>query len=143
MGQYSKDINMKAAVIVLVIIGSCYGSYITELQAKTSTVDHAGCDHCKIYAAVCDSYLNCCDAGYLDTSGDDLESGHIDTFTSIGECKNFSVHESGNMIVTVTHTGSDGWRGVWFRVVLSNGSFKTCPIHQWLDDTQMMELICS
>ena len=65
---------------------------------------------------VCDTDLNCCDAGELDSDRDDFNHGHVDVFfgNGIRDCKDFEM-APGNAIMIVTHNGIDAWKGDWIR----------------------------
>ena len=65
---------------------------------------------------LCDSNLNCCNSGELDTDRNDFNKGYIDVFygSQIGECNEFEISDGAALLV-VSHSGSDAWKGDWIR----------------------------
>ena len=70
----------------------------------------------KLAVEICDSELNCCNAGELDSDRDDFNHGHVDVFWGGGirECQEYEL-SSGNALMVVTHNGIDMWKGDWIR----------------------------
>merc|ERR1712086_136936 len=68
---------------------------------------------------ICDTDLTCCNAGMLDSFGNDFQSGFVDVFygSAIGECDNIDIGE-GAAIMVVTHQGIDAWLGEWIRLLV-------------------------
>jgi len=95
---------------------------------------------------ICDAELNCCNAGGLDSNGDDFQKGFVDVFygSAIGECDGADIGD-GAAIMIVTHDGIDAWLGEWIRVILDDGIYIQCPIEAdgWLDDFQTITLKCT
>ena len=65
---------------------------------------------------ICDTGLNCCNAGNIDSDRDDFNKGHVDVFYGgmIRECEGTEMAD-GAAILIVTHNGIDGWKGEWIR----------------------------
>ena len=65
---------------------------------------------------ICDTDLNCCNAGTLDSDRDDFNKGHVDVFygNMINGCEE-TVLSEGPALMIVTHNGIDGWKGDWIR----------------------------
>ena len=70
----------------------------------------------KLTTEICDTQLNCCNTGNLDSSRDDFNGGNVDVFwgNMIGECADFEMSD-GAAIMVVTHNGIDAWKGDWIR----------------------------
>ena len=70
----------------------------------------------KLTTEICDTSLNCCNTGNLDSDRDDFNHGHVDTFWGgmIGECNEFDMGD-GAAIMVVSHSGIDAWKGEYIR----------------------------
>merc|ERR1719367_1792392 len=84
---------------------------------------------------ICDTGLNCCNAGALDSDRDDFNKGHVDVFFGgmIRECDGAGMAE-GSALLIVTHNGIDAWKGDWIRLILDDGTYLQCPMGFMLDD---------
>ena len=49
---------------------------------------------------------------------------------------------SGIVDVSITSTGTDGWRGEFVHILLTNKEVK-CKVPNWLDDKKTIQLLCS
>ena len=103
---------------------------ILEIQAKTSSDNDSGKVHFYklenktlregmnggLNVEICDTDLNCCNAGTLDSDRDDFNKGHVDVFygNMINGCEE-TVLSEGPALMIVTHNGIDGWKGDWIR----------------------------
>merc|ERR1711874_10179 len=52
---------------------------ILEIQTKTSTDSDSGMNGA-LTVEICDTGLNCCNAGNIDSDRDDFNKGHVDVF---------------------------------------------------------------
>ena len=70
----------------------------------------------KLAVEICDSELNCCNAGELDSDRDDFNHVLVHVFWGGGirECQEYEL-ASGNALMVVTHNGIDMWKGDWIR----------------------------
>jgi len=129
--------------------GSCQvidppGARINLIIIKTSTADEAKQDGpATLKAKVCDAGSKCCSTGTLDTPNDDFEQDRMDAFNSLGGCQNFEVDPTHPLSLTLIHSGTDGWKGDYVNIVLSDGTVKNCAINIWIDDDEEMTLYCS
>merc|ERR1711915_738116 len=119
------------------------GNKILEIQVKTSTDTDAGMNG-GLMAEICDSQLNCCTTGELDSPRDDFNKGFVDVFygSDIGLCDHFEVL-SDSFLVILTHNGSDAWKGEYVRIILDGGIYRSCPMDTFLDDFQTVTLNCA
>ena len=109
------------------------GAKILEVQTKTNYEDQdAGAEletlldyqifipfeamAGRLAVTICDSNLNCCDAGELDSDRNDYNWGHVDVFwgSYIGECLEYEVAD-GPALMMIAHVGIDAWKGDWIR----------------------------
>ena len=49
---------------------------------------------------------------------------------------------SGVVDVSITSTGTDGWRGEYVHIVMTDKEVK-CKVPDWLDDKETIQLLCS
>lgn len=136
---------MKVLFFLFPLIISLHGRKILEVQVKTSSDNDAGMDSSgHVSAEVCDSNLNCCNTGELDTSRNDFNKGYTDVFSGgqIGECNEFEIAESGAALMIVSHTGSDAWKGDWIRLILEAGTYLDCPSGIEMDNFESVTLQC-
>jgi len=115
---------------------------ILEIQTKTSTDDDSGMNG-GLTVEICDTGLNCCHAGQLDSDRDDFNKGHVDVFYGgmIQNCDGAELADGGALLV-VTHNGLDGWKGDWFRIVLDGGKYLQCPLGFFMDNLESATLTC-
>jgi len=133
--------QVAATVLVLIIIADC--RKVLEIQTKTSSDTNAGMNG-KLAVEICDSELNCCNAGELDSDRDDFNHGHVDVFWGGGirECQEYEL-ASGNALMVVTHNGIDMWKGDWIRIILDGGEYLDCPIGFEMDNLEMATVHCA
>eukprot|EP00091_Calanus_sinicus_P001587 TRINITY_DN1159_c0_g1_i1.p1 TRINITY_DN1159_c0_g1~~TRINITY_DN1159_c0_g1_i1.p1 ORF type:complete len:158 (-),score=65.57 TRINITY_DN1159_c0_g1_i1:67-495(-) len=127
MGLVTEAMTMKVSSLfsMLLLAASSSlsrGGIVLEIQAKTSTVADAGMNG-DLAVEICNADLVCCNAGTLDTSRDDFNSGNVDVFSgdTLGECEGADIGDGGAIMI-VTHNGGDAWLGEWIRVILDGGN---------------------
>ena len=135
---------MKTLVFILWVLHTAFAAKLVELQLKTLDVDDAGMSTLGISIDIC-SKANCCAFDILDYPYDQFERGLIEGFTlgQLQECQNLEVSDVGLDVLKLDHTGSDGWRGEYVRLLLDSGLYYHCPINAWLDDTSHLYLECT
>ena len=67
--------------------------------------------------------------------------GDIFHGNEIGDCDGMEVAD-GHLMVTVSHGDDDAWYGVWVRVLKTGGEYKECPMNQFIDNAEAVNLIC-
>ena len=72
-----------------------------------------------------------------------FKRGNLDLFEAeqLQTCAEANVSEEG-IDVSMTTTGTDGWRGEYVQVVVSDKKIK-CNVPKWLDDKETITLTCS
>merc|ERR1711892_784945 len=127
-----------SVLLLVALVPVSNGRKILEIQTRTATDSDADMNG--------GLTVEICNAGGLDSNGDDFQKGFVDVFygSAIGECDG-AVIGDGAAIMIVTHDGIDAWLGEWIRVILDDGVYIQCPIEAdgWLDDFQTITLKCT
>ena len=144
LAVHLQERSMKNWVFFLWILQTAFAAKLVELQLKTLDVDDAGMDDSELSIDIC-SKSNCCAFDILDYPYNQFERGLIEGFTlgQLQECQNFEVSDVGLDVLKLDHSGSDGWRGEYVRLLLDSGLYYHCPINAWLDDTSHLYLECT
>ena len=102
---------------------------VATMVIKTSNRASAGTSD-QVSIQVCDGTNSCCNAdlGYPVRSSQDKFSDPGD----LGTCLNTTLQ--GDLTVTLSKDGSDGWYPDWTKIVLQQGKTFFCTFDLWLDD---------
>ena len=119
-------INTIHSFIGILFISTAYGGAIIELRLKTADVHDAGCD-CDLEVAIetpnvkfskrnllkakINNFQGLCVTNKLDSSRNDFETGHLDSYTGgvLGECNGFNAGAE-----------VDGWEMIIFHSGITN-----------------------
>ena len=112
---------------------------IEQIVVQTSSVSYAGSTDPIIVKLCSDANPNdCCS---FKTTGKNTERSELDVYddTQFGNCKAFTL--VGKIEVTITSTGSDGWRGEFISIDFPNQTAK-CPVTGWIDEKSSIKFPC-
>jgi len=137
-----QNITMGNISLLLTLLSTAWAGKILELQTKTSTDTDSGMNGA-LTVEICDTSLNCCHAGEIDSDRDDFNKGHVDVFFGgmIRDCDGLELADGAALLI-VTHNGLDGWKGDWIRIVLDGGKYLQCPMGFMLDNFESATLSC-
>ena len=109
-------------------------------MVQTSTASNAASSD-PVLTKLCSKHKpdNCCT--FKTTSLDTDGQGRTAIFEDkrLGSCETFLTSGIGQ--VTVTSTGTDGWRGEFIRIDFS-GETANCVVTGWIDDKSSIEFPC-
>ena len=119
------------------------GRLVKEIQVKTDSESRAQCDigECTVGLELIDSDVrNSCQTSLLS----DLRPRALDRLNTsllMGNCYNKVI--TGSLFsLKVTHTGEDGWTGLWVKILFDDSSIADCTLGEFLDDTSSTTVAC-
>ena len=130
---YGKSLLFSLSGLKITIFAPSIGPTISKITTKTSTVDYAGSKD-PIFIKICNGVI-CCETLLNDPSKPNFDKGQVDVFEGslLNQCQSFSI-TSEIKTVRMRLEQSDGWRGEYVIIKLSNENEVKCPITTFIDD---------